>query len=125
MNATRQIIFWNKINLKYESHLRWLFDWVKENPFLFRNILRGTVRQLTRNNESENVMFTLDNLMELEFKIWLYIYKPEYLKLVNVTFFGEKMIDHHLIYDHESFICQELIISGLLIINLTISKLLF
>ena len=69
-------------------------------------------------------MFTLDNLMELEFKIWLYICKPEYLKLVNVTFF-EKMIDHNLIYDHESFICQELIISGMLMINLTISKLLF
>jgi len=92
MNATRQIIFWNKINLKYESHLRWLFYWVKEKPSVFRNTLQGTVPQLTRNNESENVMFTLDNLMELEFKIWLYIYKPEYLKLVNVTFFGKKCL---------------------------------
>ena len=27
--------------------------------------------------------------MELEFKIWLYFCKPEYLKLVNVTFFGK------------------------------------
>ena len=124
MNATRQIIFWNNINLKYESHLRWLFDWVKEKPSVFRNTLRGTVCQLTRNNVSENVMFTLDSVMELEFKIWLYICKPEYLKLVNVTFF-EKMIDHNLIYDHESLICQELIISGMLMINLTISKLLF
>ena len=124
MNATRQIIFWNKINLKYESHLRWLFDWVKEKPSVFRNTLRGTVRQFTRNNESENVMFTLDNLMELEFKIWLYICKPEYLKLVNVTFF-EKMIDHNLIYDHDSFVCQELINSGMLMINLAVLKLLF
>ena len=35
MNATRQIIFWDKINLKYESHLRWLFDWVKEKAICF------------------------------------------------------------------------------------------
>ena len=62
--------------------------------------------------------------MELEFKIWLYICKPEYLKLVNVTFF-EKMIDHNLIYDHDSFVCQELINSGMLMINLAVLKLLF
>ena len=68
------------------------------------------------NNESETVVFTLDNFMELEFKAWLCICEHEYLKLVNVTLF-EKIIDHNLIYDHDSFDCQELINSGILIIN--------
>ena len=87
MNATKQIIFWDKINLKNESHLRWLLNEVKEKPSVFRNILQGTVHQLTENNESENVVFTLDNLMQLEFKAWLCICEHEYLKLVNVTLF--------------------------------------
>ena len=56
MNATRQIIFWNKINLKYECHLRWLFDWVKEKAICFSKHSWGTVCQLTRNYESENVI---------------------------------------------------------------------
>ena len=60
------------------------------------------------NNESESVVFTLDNFMKLEFKAWLCICEHEYLKLVNVTLF-EKIIDHNLIYDHDSFVCQEFI----------------
>ena len=85
-NAMKRNIFWDKINLKHESHVRWFFNQVKDKLSVFLNILRGTVHQLTENTESENVVFTLDNLMELEFKTWLCICKPEYLKLVNVTF---------------------------------------
>ena len=46
----------------------------------------------------------------------------EYLKLVNVKLF-EKIIDHNLIYDHDSFVCQELINSEILLINLAVLKL--
>ena len=60
--------------------------------------------------------------MELEFKAWLCICEHEYLKLVNVTLF-EQIIDHNLIYDHDSFGCQELINSGILLINLAVLKL--
>ena len=122
MHATKQLIFWDKIHLKNESQLRWLFNEVKEKPSVFRNILQETVHQLTENNESETVVFTLDNLMELEFKAWLCICEHEYLKLVYVTLF-EKIIDHNLIYDHDSFDCQELINSGILMINLAVFKL--
>ena len=59
--------------------------------------------------------------MELEFKIWLWNCEHEYLKLVNVTLF-ESMIDYNLIYDHDKFGCQELINSGMLLINLDIMK---
>ena len=45
----------------------------------------------------------------------------EYLKLVKVTLF-ENLIDHNLIYDHDKFGCQELINSGMLLINLDILK---
>ena len=61
MNPTKRNIFWDKINLKNESHVRWLFNEVKDKPSVFLNILRGTVHQLTENNESENVVFTLDD----------------------------------------------------------------
>ena len=33
------------------------------------------------------------------------------------------MIDHNLIYDHDSAVCQELINSGILMINLAVLKL--
>ena len=46
----------------------------------------------------------------------------KYLKLVKVTLF-EKAIDNNLIYNHNIFICQELICSGILRINLAILKL--
>ena len=122
MNATKRNIFWDRINLKHDSDVRWLFNEVKDRPSIFLNILRGTVSQLTENNESEIVTFTLDNLMELEFKTWLCICEHEYLKLLNVTLF-EKMIDHNLIYDHDSFVIQEIINSGMLMIILAILKL--
>ena len=48
------------------------------------------------------MVFSLDDFMVFEFKSWLYIYKHEYLKLVNVTLF-EKVIDRNLIYDHDLF----------------------
>ena len=60
--------------------------------------------------------------MDLEFKSWLCICEHEYLKLVKVTLF-EKVIEHNLIYDHNIFVCQELICSGMLRINLAILKL--
>ena len=56
MNATRRNIFWDRINLKHQSDVRWLFNEVKNKPSVFLNILRGTVLQLTENNESENVV---------------------------------------------------------------------
>ena len=60
--------------------------------------------------------------MDLECKSWLCICEHEYLKLVKVTLF-EKVINHNLIYDHNLFICQELINSRILMIILAILKL--
>ena len=120
--GSQKIEFWDRINLKHESDVRWLFNEVKNKPSVFLNILQGTVFQLTESNESENVVFTLGNLMELEFKAWLCICEHEYIKLVNVTLF-EKMIDHNLIYDHDSFVIQAIIYSGMLMIILAILKL--
>ena len=105
MNASKQNIFWDRINLKHESHVRWLLNEAKNKPSCFLNILRGTVHQLTENNESEDIAFTLEDYLELEFKAWLCICEHEYLKLSNVTLF-EKLIDHNLIYDHDSFVIQ-------------------
>ena len=122
MNASKRNIFWDRINLKHESHVRWLLNEAKNKPSCFLNILRGTVHQLTENNESEDIAFTLEDYLELEFKAWLCICEHEYLKLLNVTLF-EKLIDHNLIYDHDSFIIQEIINSGMLMIILAILKL--
>ena len=122
MNASKRNIFWDRINLKHESHVRWLLNEAKNKPSCFLNILRGTVHQLTENNESENIAFTLEDYLELEFKAWLCICEHEYLKLLNVTPF-EKLIDHNLIYDHDSFVIQEIINSGMLMIILAILKL--
>ena len=96
----------------------WLFNWCKQKQTAFLNIIRGTIQQLTENNESESVVFTLEDFMELEFKSWLCICEHKFLKLVHVTLF-EKIIDHNLIYDHDSFACQELINSGILMLNLS------
>ena len=85
-------------------------------------IIQGTTEQLTEHNESESVVFSLEEFIDLEFKSWLCICENEYLKLVKVTLF-EKVIDHNLIYDHMLFVCQELINSGILMINLAILKL--
>jgi len=60
--------------------------------------------------------------MELEFRSWLCICEHEFLKLLHVSLF-EKLIDHNLIYDHDSIVCQELINSGILNINLAVFKL--
>ena len=45
-----------------------------------------------------------------------------FLPWMNVTLF-EKMIAHNFIYDHDSFACQELINSGIMMIKLAILKL--
>ena len=122
MKSTKQNIFWNDIALKNKSHVIWLFNWCKDRPTVFLNIIHGNIQQLTENNESESVMFTLTDFMELEFRSWLCICEHEFLKLVHVILF-EKVIDHNLIYDHDSVVCQELINSGILRINLAVFKL--
>ena len=121
MNANTQNIFWDTIDLKDKSQLEWFFNWCKREPTIMLNIIRGTIKQLTENDESESVMFSLEELLELQFKSWLCICENEYLKLVKVTLF-EKLIDHNLIYDHNLFVCQELINSGMMLINLEILK---
>ena len=60
--------------------------------------------------------------MELEFKSWLCIHEHEYFNLLKATLF-EKIADHSLIYDHDLFVCQELINSEILLINLAVLKL--
>ena len=73
MNTTKRNIFWDEIDLKNKSHVIWLFNWCKERPTVFLNIIHGTIQQLTENNESESIIFTLTDFMELEFKSWLCI----------------------------------------------------
>ena len=122
MNSTKRNIFWQDIDLKNKSHLIWFFNWCKDRPTILLNIIHGTIQQLTENNESESVFFTLTDFMELEFRSWLCICEHEFLKLLHVSLF-EKLIDHNLIYDHDSIVCQELINSGILNINLAVFKL--
>ena len=122
MNSTKRNIFWQDIDLKNKSHLIWFFNWCKDKPTILLNIIHGTVQQLTGNNESEHVLFTLTDFMELEFRSWLCICEHEFLKLLHASLF-EKLIDHNLIYDHDSIVCQELINSGILNINLAVFKL--
>ena len=122
MNARSQLIFWDKINLKNKSDVTWLFNWCKNKPTIFLNIIHGTIQLLTESNESDSVIFSLKEFMDLEFKSWLCICEHEYLKLMKVTLF-EKVMDHNMIYDHNIFVCQELIYSGMLRINIAILKL--
>ena len=121
MNAKAQLIFWDKIDLKSKSDVTWLFNWCKKKPTILLNVIRQTIKQLTENNESDSVLFSSEEFMELEFKFWLCFCEHEYLKLVNVVLF-ETLIDHNVIYDHNKFGCQELINSGMLLINLDILK---
>ena len=103
MNANSQIIFWEKVDLKNKSDVIWLINWCKKKPTVFLNIIQGTIQQvMENNNNSESVLFSLDDFMNLEFKSWLCICEHEYLKLVKVTLF-EKAIDRNLIYDHNLF----------------------
>ena len=122
MNARSQLIFWDNINLKNKSDVVWLFNWCKKKPKIFLNIIHGTVQQLTENNESDTVIFSLKDFMELEFKFWLCNCEHEYLKLVKVTLF-ENLVEHNVIYDHNIFACQELIYSEILRITVVILKL--
>ena len=121
MNAISQTIFWKEINLKNNLDVIWLFNWCKQKPAIFQNIVHNTVQLLTENNESESVIFSVQDFMDLEFKSWLCICEHEYLKLMKVTLF-EKVIEHNLIYDHNTLAYQELIYSGMLKINLAILK---
>ena len=113
--------FWKEINLKHNSDVSWLFNWCKQKPAIFQNIVHNTVQLLTENNESESVIFSVQDFMDWEFKSWLCICEHEYLKLMKVTLF-EKVIEHNLIYDHNTLAYQELIYSGMLKINLAILK---
>ena len=121
MNANKQTIFWENICLKNKANVKWLLTWCRRRPTIFLNIIKGTIQQLTENNESKFVILSLGDFMELEFKSWLCICEHEYLKLVQVTLF-EKVIDHNLIFDHDVFACQELINSGMMVIFLAIMK---
>ena len=121
MDANKQTIFWGKVNLKNEADVKWLLTWCRWRPTIFLNIIKGTIQQLTENNESEFVKFSLNDFMKLEFKSQLCICEHEYLKLVQVTLF-EEVIDRNLIFDHNLFTCQELINSGMIVINLAIMK---
>ena len=85
-----------KVDLKNKSDVNWLINWCKQKPTIFVDIIPGTIQQLTENNESEPVIFSLSDLMDLEFKSWLCICEHEYPKLVEDTLF-EKVIDHNLI----------------------------
>ena len=122
MNSTKRNIFWRDIDLKNKSHLIWLFNWCKDKPTVFLSIVHGTIQQLTENNESESVLFTLTDFMELEFRSWLCFCEHEFLKFLHVNLF-EQLIDHNLIYDHDFIVCQELINSGILNIHLAVFNL--
>ena len=102
--------------------MTWLFNWCKNKPTISLKIIHGTTLLLTKSNESKSVIFSLKEFMDLEFKSWLCICEHEYLKLMKVTLF-KKVIDHNMIYDHNIFVCQELIYSGMLRINIAILKL--
>ena len=80
--------------------------------------MEGTIEQLTEDNNSESVLFSLEDSMNLEFKSWLCICEHKYLKIINVTVF-DKRIDHNLINEHDPFACLELINSGMLKLNMT------
>ena len=87
MNAKAQLIFWDKINLKNNKDVTWLFNWCKKKPTILLNVIRQTIKQLTENNESDSVLFSSEEFMDLEFKSWLCICGNEYLKLVKVALF--------------------------------------
>ena len=73
MNAKTQTIFWEKVNLKNEADVKWLLIWCKQRPRIFLNIIKGRIQQLAESNESECVLFSLDDFMKLELKSWLCI----------------------------------------------------
>ena len=56
MNATKQTIFWDKINLKNKSNLRWLLNEEKEKPSVFVNILQGQFMN-SQNAMSQKMLF--------------------------------------------------------------------
>jgi hypothetical protein len=85
MNVMTQLIFWDKINLKSKSDVTWLLNWCKKKTIILLNIIHGTIKQLTEHNESESVLFSSEEFMELEFKFWLCNCEHEYLKLENVN----------------------------------------
>ena len=50
--------FWREIDLKNNSYVIWLFNWCKQKPSIFQNIVHGTVQLLTKSNESELVIIS-------------------------------------------------------------------
>ena len=57
-------------------------SWCKEKPAICVNILKDTVKQLKEAVDSESVLFSLEDFMNLEFKCWLCVCEHEYLKLL-------------------------------------------
>ena len=39
MNAKAQLIFWDKINLKNNKDVTWLFNWCKKKPTILLNVI--------------------------------------------------------------------------------------
>ena len=82
MNANKQTIFCEKVDLKNESDVKWLHTWSKRRPTIFLNIIQGTIQQLTENNESDLLYFLWMILWN-----WNLNHGLQCLKLVNVTLF--------------------------------------
>ena len=62
-------------------------DWCKLKPTILLKIIQGTMEKLTEHNESESVMVSLVEFMDLECKSWLCICENEYIKFVKVLLF--------------------------------------
>ena len=77
MNANKQTIFWEKVNLKNEADVKWLLTWCRRRPTIFLNIIKGTIQQLTENNESKFVILsgwfygTGIQIMALHLRTWI------------------------------------------------------
>ena len=102
--------------------MNWLIHWCKEKPTVFLNIINGSIKQLTEDNDRESVRFLLEDFISLKFKSRLCICKHEYLKLNIVTLFN-KLIEHNFINKHDFYLCLELIGPGTLKSNMSIVKL--
>ena len=93
-------------------------NWCKNKPNFFKYVIKGTIIHLTEDNNEESVFFTLNDFMNLEFQFWLCDCEHVYIKLIKVALF-DKLIDHNLINEHNSYVYLELIRSGMYKINTT------
>ena len=113
-------LFLGGLYLINKSDLKWFFNWCKQKPTILLKIIQGTIEQLIEHGESESVF--LQRVHGLRVQILALHCENKYLMLVKVTLF-EKVIEHNLIYNHNLFVCQELINSGMFLIFLDILKL--